>query len=162
MSQRGEALVTEEARPCNGTELLVVNCLGLWNPEGVHHLHANEHTGFFVHGFKSYHTGRSQDLQEEIAKAEAGEIAKVKNYTKEKIAEIRRELNEMLRFNANAPELEVLDRDEFTIDVKEREQIEKEGCRTADEMRAQSKKQNQVNELLTHRIKLKTQDSMET
>lgn len=66
----------------------------------------------------------------------------------------------MLNANEAAPELEKLDRDEFVLDLLEKEEMESQGQEKAEAMREEARRENLAKELLKERIRDKTWGSM--
>jgi WD40 repeat protein len=100
-------------------------------------------------------------LAEMIAKQEAREVERNKSKFIERVRQINEKLMQLIAANEKAPELEKLDRDEFVLDLKAKQELEAEGLKAADELRRKAQKENMAQELLKERIKAKTWDSME-
>ena len=100
-------------------------------------------------------------LTADIVLSERDEVRQKQETIRSSLASIQQRLNRMLDFNESAPDLEKLDRDEFVVDVKLKEDIEAAGHKAASELRQEIHKENQAQKILKDRIKQRTHESME-
>ena len=100
-------------------------------------------------------------LKKAAADRQAEENEKAKASRLKDLDEIKSELQQLLDHNAQVPELEFMDRDEFVIDLKGRDFIIEKGEERAQKLRKELTRANLAKDLLGSRLLELTWDSMD-
>ena len=101
-------------------------------------------------------------LEEQFLDSEVPRKEEFKKYLSKELESLQTKLFELLEDNKKAQEIERLDREEFVIDVKKKEEIEAEASKERDEIRKEAKRKELELECLRERVKNTTWDTMNT
>jgi WD40 repeat protein len=101
-------------------------------------------------------------LEEQFYDSEVPRKNEFKAYLAKELKNVQTRLYELLEDNKKAQDIEQLERDEFVIDTKKREELEKKGEVDREKIRIEAKRKELELECLTERVKNATWDTMQT
>lgn len=101
-------------------------------------------------------------LEEQFIESEIPRKNEHKVYLSKELKSLQTKLHDLLEENRKAQEIEQLERDEFVIDIKKKQDLEAEGEKQREKIRKEAKIKELEYECLKERIKSATWDTMKT
>ena len=101
-------------------------------------------------------------LEEQFLQSEIPRKDGFKDLIKNELSKIQEKLYDLLEDNKKAQEIEQLEREEFVIDVKKKNELEEAGEAERDKIRKEAKRKELEYECLKERVKNATWDNMKT